>query len=75
MPFSTAQNAEERLHPRDGVYGPARQNEAPQDCLERAGEKRASGEAGDYGLRNRMPYFMVCLEDQLGLRHDAPHSS
>jgi len=31
-------------------------------------EKRASGEAGDYGLKNRMPYFLAVLADQLGLK-------
>ena len=31
-------------------------------------EKRASGDAGEYGFRNRMPYFLRCLEDQLGLK-------
>ena len=35
--------------------------------------KRASGEAGEHGLKNRMPYFMRVLEDQLGLKQDAPH--
>jgi hypothetical protein len=35
----------------------------------------ASGEAGEHGLKNRMPYFMVCLEDQLGLKPDGPDTS
>jgi hypothetical protein len=38
-------------------------------------EKRASGEAGQYGFRNRMPYFLRVLEDQLGLKQDAPNTS
>jgi hypothetical protein len=37
--------------------------------------KRAAGEAGEHGLKNRMPYFMRVLEDQLGLREDAPNTS
>lgn len=30
-------------------------------------QKRASGDAGRYGLRNRMPYFFTVLRDVLGL--------
>ena len=37
--------------------------------------KPAAGEAGEHGLKNRMPYFLRVLEDQLGLKRDAPHSS
>jgi hypothetical protein len=37
--------------------------------------KAASGEAGEHGLKNRMPYFMRVLEDQLGLKQDAPNTS
>lgn len=33
-------------------------------------EKRASGEAGKYGARNKMPYFFACLEDVLGMKDD-----
>jgi hypothetical protein len=28
-------------------------------------QKRATGEAGDWGLTNRMPYFFACLRDLL----------
>ena len=38
-------------------------------------EKRASGEAGDLGLKNRVPYFFSVLEDQLGLKQDTPTTS
>jgi hypothetical protein len=31
-------------------------------------EKRARGERGSYGLRNRMPYFFSVLRDHLGLK-------
>ena len=33
-------------------------------------EKRASGEAGAIGLRNKMPYYFVVLRDVLGMRDD-----
>jgi hypothetical protein len=31
-------------------------------------EKRASGEAGEWGMRNKMPYFFVVLRDRLGMK-------
>jgi hypothetical protein len=40
--------------------------------------KRADGEAGKWGARNKMPYYFVVLRDVLGLREatdDRPHSS
>ena len=33
-------------------------------------EKPANGEAGRYGLRNRMPYFFACLRDLLGMSEE-----
>lgn len=38
-------------------------------------EKKADGEAGAFGIRNRMPYFLRCLEDQLGLKPPPASSS
>jgi len=38
-------------------------------------EKRATGDAGAYGFRNRMPYFLRCLEDQLGLKQSDSYRS
>jgi len=34
-------------------------------------DKPASGEAGKWGARNKMPYFFACLEDVLGMRDSA----
>ncbi len=31
-------------------------------------KKKATGEAGEYGLRNKMPYYFSVLKDQLGLK-------
>jgi len=34
-------------------------------------KKRAQGEAGEYGLRNKMPYFFKVLRDLLGMKEQA----
>jgi hypothetical protein len=31
-------------------------------------EKRAGGEAGEWGMRNKMPYYFACLRDVLGMK-------
>jgi hypothetical protein len=31
-------------------------------------DKRAEGEAGQFGARNKMPYYFVVLRDLLGMR-------
>jgi hypothetical protein len=31
-------------------------------------EKRADGEAGEWGMRNKMPYYFACLRDVLGMK-------
>jgi hypothetical protein len=33
-------------------------------------EKRARGDAGAIGLRNKMPYYFIVLRDVLGMRDD-----
>ena len=33
-------------------------------------EKRAEGEAGKFGARNKMPYYFVVLRDLLGMKDD-----
>jgi hypothetical protein len=37
--------------------------------------KRAVGQAGEYGLTNRMPYFFACLEELLGLKGPPPQAT
>jgi len=37
-------------------------------------QKRATGEAGELGLRNKTPYFLAVLEDRLGLKTPASNS-
>jgi hypothetical protein len=37
--------------------------------------KRATGDAGTWGLRNKMPYFFEVLRDKLGMRDEQPRSS
>ena len=31
-------------------------------------QKRASGEAGEWGMRNRMPYYFAVVRDLLGMK-------
>jgi hypothetical protein len=50
-----------------------RLNEAKRLTLKYDIEKKAEGEAGEYGLRNKMPYFFKVLRDVLGLK-DIPAS-
>ena len=37
-------------------------------------QKRASGDAGEWGARNRMPYFFVVVRDLLGLKESRGHA-
>jgi hypothetical protein len=50
-----------------------RLSEAKRLTLKYDIEKKAEGEAGEWGQRNKMPYFFKVLRDQLGLK-DVPAS-
>jgi len=42
--------------------------EAKRQTMKYDIEKRADGEAGEWGMRNKMPYFFKVLRDGLGLK-------